>query len=96
MERTAFSDDKRHILVLEDDNSIAELLSWVLSEAGYEVTCAGNLRDARQVCVSTDPDILIADLLLPESESDSRAACATGALPESLGGQLGPGERQQR
>jgi DNA-binding response OmpR family regulator len=63
MERTAAT---HHILVLEDDSSISELLTWILSDAGYEVTCADNLREARRVCEHSTPDVIIADLLLPD------------------------------
>lgn len=55
-----------HALVLEDDDSIAELLNWVLSEAGYHVSSADSLREARRLCAKSRPDIIIADLLLPD------------------------------
>jgi DNA-binding response OmpR family regulator len=57
---------RHHILVLEDDSSISELLSWILSDAGYQVTCADTLREARRVCSEATPDVIIADLLLPD------------------------------
>jgi DNA-binding response OmpR family regulator len=57
---------KTHILVLEDDSSISELLSWIFEDAGYEVTCVGSLREARRVCSTMTPDVIIADLLLPD------------------------------
>jgi DNA-binding response OmpR family regulator len=55
-----------HILVLEDDFSIAELLSWILTEAGYRVTCASTLQEAREIAENDKPDLIIADLLLPD------------------------------
>jgi DNA-binding response OmpR family regulator len=55
-----------HILVLEDDYSIAELLSWILTEAGYRVTCASSLQEAREAAELDKPDLIIADLLLPD------------------------------
>jgi DNA-binding response OmpR family regulator len=63
MERNAA---QHHILVLEDDSSISELLSWILSDAGYQVTCTDSLREARRLCSETTPDVIIADLLLPD------------------------------
>jgi DNA-binding response OmpR family regulator len=57
---------KTHILVLEDDSSISELLNWILVDAGYEVTCVESLRDARRVCATMRPDVIVADLLLPD------------------------------
>ncbi|MEX2425272.1 MAG: response regulator [Thermomicrobiaceae bacterium] len=57
---------KKHVLVLEDDSSISELLNWILSDAGYEVTCVANLRSARKACATSMPDVVLADLLLPD------------------------------
>ncbi len=63
MERTAA---RHQILVLEDDTSISELLTWILSDAGYGVTCVKSLREARKICSQQTPDVIIADLLLPD------------------------------
>lgn len=54
------------ILVLEDDRSISELLVWVLSEAGYQVTAATTVREAIRICRDRVPDVIVADLLLPD------------------------------
>jgi DNA-binding response OmpR family regulator len=63
MERTAAP---LRILVLEDDSSISELLTWILTDAGYEVTSVASLRDARRECFNWKPDVIVADLLLPD------------------------------
>lgn len=63
MERTAA---RQHVLVLEDDTSISELLTWILTDAGYAVTCVASLREARRACSESIPDVVIADLLLPD------------------------------
>jgi DNA-binding response OmpR family regulator len=63
MERNAA---QHHILVLEDDSSISELLTWILSDVGYRVTCVDSLREARRVVAEMKPDVVIADLLLPD------------------------------
>lgn len=55
-----------NILVLEDDRSISELLVWVLSEAGYQVTAATTVREAIRLCRERVPDVIVADLLLPD------------------------------
>lgn len=64
MERVA--EEKQHVLVLEDDSSISELLNWILSDAGYRVTCVNTLRSARKACEESLPDVILADLLLPD------------------------------
>ncbi len=64
MEQTG--SEQQHILVIEDDESISELLYWILTDAGYQVTCAASLNDARKVIDDELPDLIIADLLLPD------------------------------
>ena len=66
MDRATTVAAQRHVLVLEDDSSIAELLYWILTEAGYSVTCVERLDEARRICKESTPDMIIADLLLPD------------------------------
>jgi DNA-binding response OmpR family regulator len=66
MDRATTDTTQHHVLVLEDDSSISDLLYWILTEAGYEVSCAESLQAARQICRDRQPDMIIADLLLPD------------------------------
>ncbi len=59
-------ESKATILVVEDDPSIAEFLVWALSEAGFEVRSAPTIADALQALDGTSPDVVVADLLLPD------------------------------
>jgi len=53
------------ILIVEDDRSLAEVLSYNLAQAGYEVlTAHDGQQGLRQAQVSV-PDVLILDLMLP-------------------------------
>ena len=56
----------RRILVVEDDPSIAELISWALDDAGFEVRTAPTLADALQTFEQTEPHLVVADFLLPD------------------------------
>lgn len=93
MERT---ETQHHILVLEDDSSISELLAWILSDAGYQVTCVETLREARQFCDRQVPDVIVADLLLPDGlgtdfvgeltnnhDGDGPASIVMSAVPQA-------------
>ncbi len=55
-----------HILVMEDDYSVAKGLELVLSEAGYEVNLADTGRLAMEAFEKKRFDLLVADLRLPD------------------------------
>ena len=50
------------ILVVEDDESIRELIDLVLSSAGYEVVTAENGAFALQVIDGARPDLILLDM----------------------------------
>ena len=53
------------ILVVEDDDSIRELVDVVLSGAGYEVLTAPNGAAALQVVGNARPDLVLLDMRMP-------------------------------
>lgn len=56
-----------HILVVEDENSIAEMLQLNLELEGYKVTLIGNGRKAMDYATALDQfSIVVLDLMLPE------------------------------
>jgi two-component system, OmpR family, alkaline phosphatase synthesis response regulator PhoP len=56
----------RRILVVEDDASIRETLSFNLKKEGYAVTVAADGADALLKARETRPDLVLLDLMLPE------------------------------
>ena len=54
----------KHILLLEDDRSIVDLLSALLKDDGYYVSSPGRVADATQILQKTKVDLLIADIVL--------------------------------
>jgi len=56
----------KHILLLEDDRSVVDLLSTLLEDDGYYVSSASRVADATQILQKTKVDLLIADIVLPE------------------------------
>jgi DNA-binding response OmpR family regulator len=54
-----------HILVVEDDRDIAELIAHYLGRAGHESTLVGNGPDALASARERPPDVLVLDLMLP-------------------------------
>ena len=59
--------DKKHILVIEDDRSIIELLQVTLTEAGFLFSFATDGDSARDRLSETKPDIIIIDMMLPNT-----------------------------
>src|SRR5512138_2032705 len=54
------------ILVVEDESSIAEVVSLYLKRAGYDVQIASDGRQAINLFEKQMPDFVILDLMLPE------------------------------
>jgi two-component system phosphate regulon response regulator OmpR len=59
------ADDAPHLLIVDDDRRIRDLLSRFLSGEGYRVTTADNAADARAKLKSLSFDLLILDVMMP-------------------------------
>jgi two-component system, OmpR family, response regulator MprA len=55
-----------HLLVVDDDASVRDALALVLGVDGFEVTTAGDGREAIRTLSSHRPDAVILDVLMPE------------------------------
>lgn len=54
-----------HVLVIDDEPDILELVRYNLSKHGYEVTCVLSGEEALATLKSTQADIVVLDLMLP-------------------------------
>lgn len=59
------SDDAAHLLVIDDDTRIRDLLHRYLSEQGFRVTTASDAAEARRKLEGLDFDLLIVDVMMP-------------------------------
>jgi two-component system phosphate regulon response regulator OmpR len=59
------ADDAPHLLVVDDDRRIRDLLSRFLTGEGYRVTTAESAADARANLKSLSFDLLILDVMMP-------------------------------
>ena len=59
---------KTHILVIEDDHAVRNLITTALATFGYKFCHAGNGADAIMAAVTLQPDMFILDLGLPDME----------------------------
>lgn len=58
---------QRHILVIEDNPSLQDVFSIILSELGYQVTVIGDGAEALEYLQQTEtfPDLILLDVNLP-------------------------------
>ncbi len=66
--RPASQDGKERILVVEDDQGLAQLLCEELEEAGYRVKTASSAEGAAEVFAQWEPDLVVSDLKLPDKD----------------------------
>jgi two-component system, OmpR family, phosphate regulon response regulator OmpR len=78
--RTPLPDNAPHLLVVDDDKRILELLSRYLSDHGYRVTTASNAAEARGRLNGFSFDLLVLDVMMPgESGLDLARSIRTGS-----------------
>ena len=77
------ADDAPHLLIVDDDRRIRDLLSRFLTGEGYRVTTADMAADARSKLKSLSFDLLILDVMMPgESGFDfAKALRGTSTVP---------------
>ena len=75
------SDDAPHLLVIDDDTRIRNLLKQYLSENGFRVTVSGNAADARRKLEGLDFDLLIVDVMMPGESGVELTASLRGRVP---------------
>jgi two-component system, OmpR family, response regulator len=72
-----------HILVVDDDGQVRQLIGRFLRENGYRVTGARDGREMRESLASAKIDLVILDLMLPGTSGLDlcRALRASSSLP---------------
>lgn len=61
----AGEDDLPHILVVDDDRRLRELLSRFLSDNGFRVSAAGDAAEARARMAGVAYDLMVLDVMMP-------------------------------
>jgi two-component system OmpR family response regulator len=59
---------ERHILAIDDETSILELLTEYLKAHGYRVSTATNAVEAKRLVETQAPDLIISDLQLEDTD----------------------------
>lgn len=55
-----------HILIVDDDPDIQQLVRYNLQQAGFETATAATGREALELALKQRPDLIILDLMLPD------------------------------
>jgi DNA-binding response OmpR family regulator len=72
---------KPHILTIDDESIIRELLHEILSASGYRVTGVSTLDEAMRIVKSDPPNLIITDLQLEESDGFDVVVQVKAVLP---------------
>lgn len=54
----------RHVVVVEDESLLRDLIAKSLEAAGFTVSTAANAADAKRACAAVDPDAVVVDIEL--------------------------------
>jgi DNA-binding response OmpR family regulator len=58
----------KHILLVDDEDTIRDLLAQYLSRSGYRVTGVSTAKEAEKIVATDLPQLVISDLQLEESD----------------------------
>lgn len=70
------------ILVVEDDVTIRELLTYSLRRSGFAVSSAGTGREGLGLAVESDVDLVLLDVMLPEGDGITVVRAIKEARPD--------------
>ena len=73
----------RHVVVVENEPLMRDLIGKTLEASGFKVTTAANAADAKRVHLAVDPDAMVIDIELgPGPDGFDLASAITTASPE--------------
>jgi len=75
-------DFRRRVLVVDDESSIADTITRILSMSGYAATAAYDGDDALEAALLSPPSLLITDVVLPGMNGIELAITIQRVFPE--------------
>jgi signal transduction histidine kinase/DNA-binding response OmpR family regulator len=70
------------VLLVEDDPANLELIQFILSNCGIQVTTATSVHEARTAIAQQVPDLLISDIGMPDTDGCELVSTLRASLPE--------------
>ena len=58
--------NKAHVVVIDDEPFIIDIISWTLKLTGHTISCASNGEEGLTLVQHLHPDVLIVDWFMPE------------------------------
>ncbi len=86
----------RHLLVVDDDDRIRDLLKEYLARAGFRVTAAADAARARKLMATLDFDLAVLDVMMPGEDGLSLSRWVRGRGPTLVLMLTARGEAQDR
>lgn len=74
---------KKHILIVDDEATIRDLLSQFFTNTGYQVTAVASAAEALKGAERDKPDLIISDLQLEDSDGLQMIARLKELLPKT-------------
>jgi two-component system OmpR family response regulator len=68
----------QHILLVDDNTEILDIVAQAVAAAGYRVSSAGRMSQATAILEADDIDMLITDIVLPDGNGTTLARRAEG------------------
>ena len=62
------AEERKRVLVVDDEERIRDILRYLLEKAGYEVYTAANGEAGLKAATSAPPDVIILDVMMPEKD----------------------------
>lgn len=90
-------DERRKVLLVEDDRDTREVIAELLELLGHEVRSAGSARTALEMLDAYDPDIVLVDIGLPDMSGhelarEVRARCRREVIIAAVTGHVQPSD----
>jgi DNA-binding response OmpR family regulator len=73
--------EQHRIFVVDDEPIITSTLGQILKNQGFQVSCFTNPRKALEAIYTSAPDLLIADVIMPEMSGIDLAIVVREAFP---------------
>ena len=84
---------KKTVLIVDDEQLIADTMVEILKRSGFNAFCAYSPRAALDIALQVNPDIVVTDVVMPQMNGVQLAIAIREALPSAeiilLSGQAG-------